>query len=54
MAYIARYLRVPWEYLETRSLPRLLEMQAACSRIITIENGKKPALDLTGATEDNR
>lgn len=54
MAYIARYLRQPWAYLEEQTIARLNEMSASASRLVAIENGKGPKLDLRPKTEDNR
>ena len=54
LAPLARYLRIPWDYLEEQTIARLARMHAAASRLITAENGKRPALDLNAASEENR
>lgn len=46
LAVLARYLRIDWEYLEEQTLGRVLELLAASNRLITAENGRRPALDL--------
>jgi hypothetical protein len=56
MAYIARYLRQPWEYLETLEVNRLHALSAAANRLVALENGKgkQRPLDQIRKTEENR
>jgi hypothetical protein len=56
LAYISRYLRQSWEYLETLEYSRLNDMSAAATRLVLLENGKGPKtpLDPRPASEENR
>lgn len=54
MAGLARYLRVPWGWMEEQPFPRLLRMSEALGRLLRAENGKRDPLDLRAASEENR
>ncbi len=54
LAGLARYLRIPWEYLEAQTISRVLEMSKACGRLLKPENGTQSPLDLRAASEENR
>lgn len=54
LASLARYLRVPWEYLEQQTLVKLLGMSRAMGRLLRLENGQRNPLDPNASSEDNR
>lgn len=54
LAYLARYLRQPIEWLEDQPITRIFAWAAATNRLVALENGKRPALDIASQGEENR
>lgn len=54
LAYVARYLRQSYDYLEGLSLPRLYAIAMSANRLVALENGKRPALEINDTGEETR
>ncbi len=54
LAFLARYLRQPWEWLEEQPRDRIERMLRAAVRLLQLENGTRSALDPAAASEENR
>lgn len=54
LAYLARYLRQPLEWLESLPLPRVMAWAEATNRLVALENGKRETLDITDQGEETR
>lgn len=54
LAYIARYLRQPIAWLEDQPMPRISAWFEATNRLVQLENGKRPEIDITSQGEETR
>lgn len=54
LTYLARYLRQPMAWLEDQSMTRVWALVESCNRMLAIENGKRPALDISSSGEETR
>ncbi len=54
LVYLARYARQSLEYLEDQPLTRIFALADATNRLVGLENGKRPALDVGSSGEETR
>jgi hypothetical protein len=54
LAYLARYLRQPIEWLEDQPLTRVSAWAEATNRLVAMENGKHEPLDISSQGEETR
>lgn len=54
LTYLARYMRQQMAWLEDQSMTRIWALAESCNRLLALENGKRPALDISSSGEENR